>query len=331
MSKDSNLSALVVGAGIGGCALALALHQVGVRSRILESVPKIKPLGVGLNLLPHAVRDLAQLGLEDQIAGNGIPTKELCFYTSLGQQIYVEPRGRFAGYKWPQISIHRGDLHAVLIDAVRQRLGYDAIALGHRCVGVEQDAGGATVHLADPEGRPLPDVRGSFVVCCDGVHSVARERMHPNEAVPRYEGTTQYRGVTRWKSFLSGASMVYFGVKETGKLIIYPIRDNVDAEGHQLVNWVIEVVRPSQTISGGDADAGTQVLAIGRDREGGLGRCLEQQIVDRGLVLVGDIGDRPRQRKHQVEVWHGQQFGLALGEPLLGGGALTFGAMSVAA
>ena len=124
------------------------------------------------------------------------------------------------------------------------RLGYDAIALGHRCVGVEQDAGGATVHLADPEGRPLPDVRGSFVVCCDGVHSVARESMHPNEAVPRYEGTTQYRGVTRWKSFLSGASMVYFGVKETGKLIIYPIRDNVDAEGHQLVNWVIEVVRP---------------------------------------------------------------------------------------
>jgi 2-polyprenyl-6-methoxyphenol hydroxylase-like FAD-dependent oxidoreductase len=112
LSKDSNLSALVVGAGIGGCALALALHQVGVRSRILESVPKIKPLGVGLNLLPHAVRDLAQLGLEDQIAGNGIPTKELCFYTSLGQQIYVEPRGRFAGYKWPQISIHRGDLHA---------------------------------------------------------------------------------------------------------------------------------------------------------------------------------------------------------------------------
>lgn len=244
MSKDSNLSALVVGAGIGGCALALALHQVGVRSRILKSVPKIKPLGVGLNLLPHAVRDLAQLGLEDQIAGNGIPTKELCFYTSLGQQIYVEPRGRFAGYKWPQISIHRGDLHAVLIDAVRQRLGYDAIALGHRCVGVEQDAGGATVHLADPDGRPLPDVRGSFVVCCDGVHSVARESMHPNEAVPRYEGTTQYRGVTRWKSFLSGASMVYFGVKETGKLIIYPIRDNVDAEGHQLVNWVIEVVRP---------------------------------------------------------------------------------------
>jgi 5-methylphenazine-1-carboxylate 1-monooxygenase len=244
LSKDSNPGAVIVGAGIGGCALALALHQVGVSSRLLESVPEIKQLGVGLNLLPHAVRDLAQLGLEDQIAGNGIPTKELCFYTSLGQQIYVEPRGKFAGYKWPQISIHRGDLHAVLIDAVRQRLGYDAIALGHRCVGVEQDANGATVHLTDPEGRSLPDVRGTVVVCCDGVHSVARESMHPNEAVPRYEGTTQYRGVTRWKPFLSGASMVYFGVKETGKLIIYPIRDNVDAEGHQLVNWVIEVVRP---------------------------------------------------------------------------------------
>jgi 5-methylphenazine-1-carboxylate 1-monooxygenase len=243
LSDHSNSDAIIVGAGIGGCTLALALHQVGVRSRILESVSEIKPLGVGLNLLPHAVRDLAQLGLEDKLAGNGIPTKELCFYTSLGQQIYVEPRGKFAGYKWPQISMHRGDLHAVLIDAVRERLGYGAIALGHRCVGVEQDADGAFVHLTDSQGRPLPDTQGSIVICCDGVHSVARESMHPNEAVPRYEGTTQYRGVTRWKPFLSGASMVYLGVKETGKLIIYPIRD-VDADGHQLINWVIEVVRP---------------------------------------------------------------------------------------
>lgn len=248
MSKDKDLSVAIVGAGIGGCVLALALHEVGVRSRLFESASEIKPLGVGLNLLPHAVRDLAQLGLEDQLAGKGVLTQELCFYTSLGQRIYSEPRGKAAGYEWPQISIHRGGLHTVLIDAVRARLGPDAIALGHKCVGVEQDADGAVVHLTDPAGAALPDARGSVAICCDGIHSVARAAMHPAEAVTRYEGTTQYRGVTRWKPFLSGASMVYLGTKESGKLIIYPIRDAIDDEGRQLINWVIEVVRPADQL-----------------------------------------------------------------------------------
>jgi 2-polyprenyl-6-methoxyphenol hydroxylase-like FAD-dependent oxidoreductase len=248
MPKDKDISVVIVGAGIGGCALALALHKVGVRSRLFESASEIKPLGVGLNLLPHAVRDLAQLGLEDRLAAKGVLTQELCFYTSLGQRIYSEPRGKAAGYEWPQISIHRGDLHAVLIDAVRERLGSDAIALGHRCVGVGQDAEGAIVHLADAAGAPLPDARGEVAICCDGIHSVARAAFHPAEAVPRYEGTTQYRGVTRWKPFLGGASMVYLGTKESGKLIIYPIRDNVDADGRQLINWVIEVICPADQL-----------------------------------------------------------------------------------
>ena len=113
-----DLEVVIVGAGIGGCALALALQQLGIRSRLLEAKAEIKPLGVGLNLLPHAIRDLAQLGLEDQLAGKGVLTQQLCFYTGKGQRIYSEPRGRAAGYSWPQISIHRGDLHSVLIDAV---------------------------------------------------------------------------------------------------------------------------------------------------------------------------------------------------------------------
>lgn len=248
MSNQKPIDIVIVGAGIGGCVLALALHRAGVRSRVLEAAPAIRPLGVGLNLLPHAVRDLAQLGIERQLAGKGVLTQELCFYTSLGQQIYSEPRGRAAGYEWPQISIHRADLHAVLVDAVCERLGADAIALGHRCVGMEQDAAGAVVHLADAGGKPLPAVRGAVVIACDGIHSVARAAMHPAEAVPRYEGTTQYRGVTRWKPFLGGASMVYLGTKESGKLIIYPIRNDIDADGRQLINWVIEVARPADQL-----------------------------------------------------------------------------------
>jgi len=248
MSNDRESHIIIVGAGIGGCTLALALHKVGVRCRLVEAAAELKPLGVGINLLPHAVRDLADLGLEQRLAGKGIPTKEYCFYTRLGQLVYNEPRGRFAGYEWPQISIHRGDLHGILLDAVRERLGPEAIALGRKCIGVEQDADRAIVHLVDPDGAPLPDITGIAAISCDGVHSVARANMHPKEAVPRYEGTTQYRGVTRWKPFLTGASMAYLGTHETGKLIVYPIRDNIDAEGRQLVNWVIEVVRPNDQL-----------------------------------------------------------------------------------
>jgi 2-polyprenyl-6-methoxyphenol hydroxylase-like FAD-dependent oxidoreductase len=248
MPKTSDLKVIIVGAGIGGCALALALHKVGIQCRLLEAASELKPLGVGINLLPHAVRGLASLGLDRLLAGRGVPTQEYCFYTRLGQLIYQEPRGEFAGYDWPQISIHRGDLHGVLIEAVRERLGRGAISLGHKCVGIEQDADRATVHLTDSSGAVLPDVSGTVAIACDGVHSVARARMHPREAVPRYEGTTQYRGVTRWRPFLTGASMAYLGTHEAGKLIVYPIRDNIDSEGRQLVNWVIEIARPNDQL-----------------------------------------------------------------------------------
>jgi 2-polyprenyl-6-methoxyphenol hydroxylase-like FAD-dependent oxidoreductase len=249
MSKQQRPDVVIIGAGVGGLSLALALHRAGVRCRIFEAAPELKPLGVGLNLLPHAVRELAGFGLLDRLRAKGIETGEYCFYTRRGQLVYREPRGRFAGYDWPQVSIHRGDLHGVLLAAVHERLGPPAIALGHKCVAVEQDAEAAIVRFADPvTGTPLPAVRGTVAIACDGVHSAARAQMHPTEAVPRYEGTTQYRGVTRWKPFLSGASMAYLGTYETGKLIIYPIRDRIDAEGRQLINWVIEVARPDDQL-----------------------------------------------------------------------------------
>jgi len=245
---DTTQEVIIVGAGIGGLAFALALHQVGVPFRLYESAQELKPLGVGLNLLPHAVKALTGLGLQPALLAKGVETREYCFYTSHGQHVFTEPRGKFAGYDWPQISIHRGDLHAALLDAVRQRCGDDAVRLNHRCVGVEQDAEGAEVAFVDADGRALPVQRGSIAVACDGVHSVFRRHYHPKEAVPRYEGTTQYRGTTRWKPFLSGASMAYLGTYETGKLIIYPIRDDIDAEGRQLINWVIELSKPNDQL-----------------------------------------------------------------------------------
>ncbi|MGA3845453.1 flavin-dependent oxidoreductase [Ralstonia nicotianae] len=235
---------VVIGAGIGGLALALALHEVGVPCRIIESAPEIKPLGVGINLLPHAMAALDRLGVVQDLERKAVPTREVCFYTRRGQLVDRELRGRFAGYPLPQLSIHRADLHEVLLDAVRARLGPDAVELGRRCTGVTQDGRWVEVHVQDARKDPLPAIRGDIAVACDGVHSVVRKQMHPVEAVPRYEGTTQYRGTTRWQPFLSGASMVYLGTEKTGKLVLYPVRDNVDAQGRQLLNWVVEIERP---------------------------------------------------------------------------------------
>jgi len=239
---------IIIGAGIGGLAFALALHKAGVPFRIYEAAPELKPLGVGLNLLPHAIKALTELGLQERLLAKGVETQEYCFYTRHGQHVYTEPRGRRAGYDWPQISIHRGDLHSVLLEALKQRCGADTVQLDHKCVHVEQDAGGVTVMFDNARGERLAPARGAIAVACDGVHSVLRRLYHPKEAVPRYEGTTQYRGTTRWKPFLRGASMAYLGTFETGKLIIYPIRNSIDTEGRQLINWVIELSKPDDQL-----------------------------------------------------------------------------------
>lgn len=240
MSAGQSHDVAIVGAGIGGLTLALFLHRHGVRAHLFEAAAEIRPLGVGLNLLPHAVRELSKLGLQEKLAAAGIETGQYLFYTRAGQLVYSEPRGRSAGYRWPQISIHRGDLHAVLLEAVLERLGEEALALDHRCVGIGQDEAGVSVQF---DGRE--PVTASVAIACDGIHSVARAQHHPALAGLRYEGTTQYRGVTRWKPFHGGDSMAYLGTNESGKLVIYPIRDRVDAEGRQLLNWVIELTRPN--------------------------------------------------------------------------------------
>ncbi|AOB32840.1 monooxygenase [Bordetella sp. H567] len=237
--KDTDV--IIVGAGVGGLVLALSLHQAGIACRVYEAVPEIKPLGVGINLLPHAARELDELGLLPTLDKLGVHTKESIFFTRHGQFIYSEPAGKAAGYAWPQYSIHRGDLQMALLDAVRQRLGAESILADHRAVRVEQDADGVTVHMTDSAGTPRPAVRGAIVVGCDGIHSALRKQLYPNEGAPRYSGVNMWRGVTRCKPFLSGGSMVRAGWLSIGKMVIYPIQNNIDAEGNQLVNWVAEI------------------------------------------------------------------------------------------
>lgn len=231
----------IVGAGIGGLTLALSLHAAGIACRVYEAAPDIKPLGVGINLLPHAVRVLDGLGLLDELGKVGVTTKESAFYSAHGQFVYSEPAGRYAGYKWPQFSIHRGDLQAVLLQAVRERIGLDAIVANRRCAGFDQDEQGVTLRFVDAAGTAQAPVRAKLLVGCDGIHSAIRKQLYPNDGAPRYSGVNMWRGTTVMKPFLSGATMVRAGWLSVGKMVIYPIRDNVDGQGSQLVNWVAEI------------------------------------------------------------------------------------------
>jgi 5-methylphenazine-1-carboxylate 1-monooxygenase len=232
---------IIVGAGIGGLTLGLALHAAKIPCRIFESAAEIRPIGVGINLLPHATKELAALGLEQALASVAIETKDATFFNRFGQLIYQEPLGRAAGYEQPQFSIHRGDLQMVLLDAFRARAGADRLLANHHCVAVEQDESGVSVHFSDgPGGTNRSTVRGRVVIACDGINSAVRKQFFPGEGEPRYSGVNMWRGVTRWKPMLSGASMVRAGWLSHGKMVIYPIRP-ASADGLQLINWVAEI------------------------------------------------------------------------------------------
>jgi 5-methylphenazine-1-carboxylate 1-monooxygenase len=229
----------IVGGGIGGLTLALMLHEAGIASRVYEAAPELKALGVGVNLLPHATRELCRLGLEQPLAAVAITTRESGFYNRFGQYIYSEPTGRHAGYDWPQFSIHRGDLHQVLLEAFRQRVGADRLHLGWRCTGFAQDNDGVDLSFAGQT-----PVRAEIAVSCEGIHSAIRKQLYPNEGPPRYSGINMWRGVTRARPFLTGASMVRIGWLKPAKVLVYPIRDAIDAEGRQLINWVVDIETP---------------------------------------------------------------------------------------
>ena len=232
----------IVGGGIGGLALALSLHRHGVACEVYEAVPEVREIGVGITLLPHAMREIAALGLQERIEAQGIENLESVFFNRWGQFIYREPRGRHAGYPLPEIGLHRGKLHRVLYEAVQERLGGGAVHLDRRCVGVDQDERGVTLRLAAGDGTALAPVRADLAVACDGVNSAVRRQFYPDEPLA-FAGINTWRGVTVHPPILTGRSYLRIGSIGTGKMVIYPIVDDVDGRGNQLVNWVAEYQR----------------------------------------------------------------------------------------
>ena len=241
------MTVLVAGAGIGGLTLALSLHQAGIPVRVFESVPELQPLGVGINVLPHAVRELTELGLQDELAATGIPTAELAYYSKRGQRIWSESRGLDAGYNWPQFSIHRGELQMVLLRAALARLGGDAIAMGHHLDGWEDAGGVVRARFIDREsGRALTAAEGEVLVAADGIHSSARTRLFPDEGPPIWNGAILWRGVTEGAPYLTGRSMIMAG-HEFQKFVCYPISKPALDEGRAVINWIAERKFPTDS------------------------------------------------------------------------------------
>ena len=234
----------IVGGGIGGLTLALALHQRGLACRVYESAPEVRELGVGITLLPHAMRELTALGLGESLASQGIENRESCFFNRFGQLIYSEPRGRIAGYPVPEVGIHRGRVHLTLWRAAVERLGAERLVSDHHCVGLEQSGGRVTLRFRSTQtGAAREPITADVVVACDGVNSAVRRQFYPDDPLC-FGGINTWRGVTRAKPFLTGRSYVRVGSIQRGNLVIYPIADDVDGDGRQLINWTSQVAQP---------------------------------------------------------------------------------------
>lgn len=234
------MTVLIAGGGIGGLTLALSLHQIGVPARIFESVPELRPLGVGINVLPHAVRELIELGLHDRLDAHAVRTRELAYFSKHGKPIWSEPRGIEAGYKWPQFSIHRGTLQQILLDAAIERLGKENILTSHHLAGWSETENGVRAEFIDKAtGKSQGAHEGALLIAADGIHSAVRDKLYPGEGPPIWNGRILWRGITDSDAFLSGRTMIMAG-HEILKFVCYPISKQADSAGKFRINWVAE-------------------------------------------------------------------------------------------
>jgi 2-polyprenyl-6-methoxyphenol hydroxylase-like FAD-dependent oxidoreductase len=237
------MTVLIAGAGIGGLTLGLSLHQVGIPFRIVEAVQDLRPMGVGINLQPHAVRELFELGLERELEALGIRTAEVAYFSAQGGRIWAEPRGLDAGYRWPQYSIHRGELQVLLLNTLRARAGAEVVETGKALLDWEDTGARLTVHLGDrATGQVLEHRDASVLVAADGINSTARRLLYPDEGGAVWGGTMMWRGITDGPAFLTGRSMAMAGTRDR-KFVCYPIQRHGD--GRVRINWIADLKKPA--------------------------------------------------------------------------------------
>ncbi|MEL6996617.1 MAG: flavin-dependent oxidoreductase [Pseudomonadota bacterium] len=233
------MKVLIAGGGIGGLVLALMLHHRGIRAQVFEQAGQVREIGVGINTLPVAIGELAELGLLPVLEKTGIPTRELIYLNKYGQEVWRELRGMDAGHKVPQFSIHRGRFQKVLYDAVCERLGPDAVITGMRLAAFTQNEGAVTAHFTSgTDGLSSITTTGDILVGADGIHSVARKLFYPDEGRPSWNGVIMWRGATEFPQYLDGRTM-FIGGGMGAKFVLYPIAEA--GEGRRLTNWVVNV------------------------------------------------------------------------------------------
>ena len=230
---------IIAGGGIGGLTAALSLHRAGLAVQVFESVDRIQALGVGINLLPHAVRELDALGLADELAGNGLTPTTLAYFTKRGEPIWDEPRGLAAGYRWPQISIHRGVLHTILQAAALAEIGADRIHTGCHLDRLTDTGDGVEATFIDRRtGAISATAKGAMLIACDGIHSVARRHFYPDEGMPKWNGSLLWRGLADGDRVFDGRTMIWAGHPRQ-KFVLYPLLDLPD--GRQQLNFIAEL------------------------------------------------------------------------------------------
>ena len=234
------MTVLVAGGGIGGLSLALTCHEIGVPVRVFESAREMRPLGVGINLQPNAVRELWDLGLKAELDAIGIPAKEWALVARNGRDVWSEPRGLLAGYDWPQYSVHRGQLQMLLYEAVVDRLGADAVVTGHRVSAWSNTDSGVQAHIEDRTTNTTSTVDGGILIGADGLHSAVRAQMFPNEGDPIWGGAVLWRGTSLGPPVRTGASFLLIGSIEQ-RFVTYPITQPDPDTGLQVQNWIAEM------------------------------------------------------------------------------------------
>jgi 5-methylphenazine-1-carboxylate 1-monooxygenase len=249
----ADLPVVIAGGGIGGLSVALTLQQIGVPCLVLESVAELKPFGVGINLQPNAVRELYELGIgADRLDAIGLPAREWALVGLNGKDVYSEPRGLLAGYRWPQYAVHRGGLQMLLYCTAVERLGAEAVRTGHRVVGYRNEDDEVTVLVRTSAGRNT-DFRAKLLIAADGLHSAVRAHMHPQQPPIHWGGAIMWRGMTPGVPIRSAASFVGLGTHRH-RVVFYPISPPDPTTGLAMINWIAEITVDTSTRALRDGD-----------------------------------------------------------------------------